>query len=239
MKKLIKRELFYFYLKRPFNFLWFYLLNLVFLLAKGLTTPQQDLPCSPDSQYTFTMAFSLLIPLFMFAFFGGMSMDEIIHKEKIKKYFESLIALSYSPLKIILSKIISLILFLYFIFTLSLFTYVLIFILSGKGFEKIFYEGKFYWLNFLVFSPLIGISILNIEALFYFILKDQRTSSFFSFFFFGIISFKILFIALASPYDFFIMFFLPIFSIISIIGSLLTIFVILKIVSPENYILGV
>ncbi|MEN3045792.1 MAG: hypothetical protein ABDH49_02205 [Candidatus Hydrothermales bacterium] len=237
MIKLIKREFIYFYLKRPFNFLWFFLLNLIFLLAKGLASPGENLPSS-DPQYTFTKAFSLLIPMFIFAFFGGMSMDEIIHKEKVKKYFESLVALSFSPLKILLSKIISLILFLYFVFIFSMFTYILLSLLSGKGFEKIFYEGKLYWLNFLLFSPLMGISILNIEALLFFILKDQRTSSFFSFVIFGIIGFIILFIALVSPYDFFMMFFLPLFSIISIIGSLLTIFFILKIIPSENYIIG-
>ncbi|MEO0306185.1 MAG: hypothetical protein ABIM78_07045, partial [candidate division WOR-3 bacterium] len=69
------------------------------------------------------------------------------------------------------------------------------------------------------------------------IFTDQRTSSLLSFLAFGFISFFILFLALASPYDFFLIFFLPIFSIVSFIGSILTIFMLLKIIPPENYLL--
>ncbi|MEO0291146.1 MAG: hypothetical protein ABIM58_04800 [candidate division WOR-3 bacterium] len=235
MKSLIKREIVYFYIKRPLNFLWLFILNMIFFSAKGLATPSDISPSSPE--YTFTKCFSLLIPLFIFAFIGGMSMDEIIHKEKVKKYFETLLAFSFSPFKILLSKIIASFIVLYSVFLFSFLFYVFLLKLSGSGFQKIFFEGKLYWINFLLFSPLLGISILNLEALFYFIFTDQRTSSLLSFFAFGFISFFILFLALASPYDFFLIFFLPIFSIVSFIGSILTIFMLLKIIPPENYLL--
>lgn len=125
MKSLIKREIVYFYIKRPLNFLWLFILNMVFFSAKGLATSSDISPSNPE--YTFTKAFSLLIPLFIFAFTGGMSMDEIIHKEKVKKYFESLFALSFSPFKILMSKILGLVLVLYSIFIFSFLFFIFLY----------------------------------------------------------------------------------------------------------------
>jgi len=234
MKELIKREIIYFYIKRPFTFLWLLFFNLIFLLAKGLTNVQEVSPSDP--QYTFTRAFSLLIPLFIFAFTGGMSMDEIIHKDKVKKYFEVLMATGFSPFKILLGKIISLVFVLYFLFILSFLLWISLLITFGTSLDKIFFEGKLFWVNFLVFSPLLGVSLLVLESFFYLIFQDQRSASIFSFLSFGFLGFFILFIALASPYDFFLIIFLPSLSFFSLIFSFLFTCLILKLTPPERYL---
>ncbi len=234
MKELIKREIRYFYIKKPLNFLWLIFLNFIFLSAKGLTGAEEILPSDPE--YTFTKAFSLLLPMFIFAFISGMSMDEIVHKDKVKKYFEVLMAAGFSPFKILLSKIISLILILYFLFIFSFFLFVFLFIFSGKPLSKVFFEGKLYFINFLIFSPLLGISLIVLQSLFYLIFKDQRSASLFSFLSFGFLGFFILFIALASPYDFFLIIFLPFFSLLSLFSSLLFTYFLLKLIPPEKYL---
>jgi len=229
MKTLIKREFVYFYLKSPLVII----LNiiLIFFILPSSTYP--IFASGPEPKGIISILDKLL-PGMIILLLGTQCLTMQFYKEKINRNIEVFLGLGFTPIKIWFCKMASIWTVIYLLYLIGILLSLIIsrFIIPSEN----LYRGDLsFYLNLFLFSPLIGLSILGLNGIFYLILDDIRIINFL------IILFVILFLFFLPQISKII----PItnilshFPILSILFTLFLVFLsftILRLVPTERYL---
>ena len=232
LKILIKREIVYFYLKKPVVIL----LSFVILMFVLPTSSYPMFYLKAKSQNT-ALILSALFPAIIIILIGQQSLWTQIYQEKVKRNIEIFLGLGFSPLKIWLAKIISMAIVNYILYLICMM--LTLFGLSIIAPINIQYLWDAIFLtNLFIISPLLGLSILGVNGMLYLLFSEVRfvnllliIVTFFFFFFFRKISGIIV---VKNMFNFVV--YHPFMVVVFMIFSIFICSTILRIVPTERYL---
>lgn len=225
---LIKREVYYFYLKKPL--IIFLTLILVLFITPSLFYPLYSLP---NDSSPLISVFHKLIPAILIILLGMQSVGTQFYAEKINRNIEVLLALGYEPIRIWLCKVISIAIVVYSLYLIGLlFSFMILSYISSK---IIPIKGAASFINLLFFSPLLGLSALGLNGVLQLILDDIRILNvlviIFSFIFLFFLPQILKIIPLTEILQYF-----PLLSLLASGFLILILFLILKKTPTEKYL---
>ncbi len=167
MKLLIKKEIHHFYLKNP----------LVVFLNIGLVlflVPTSIFPVFSIHSNISSVALGLhkIIPAMLIVLLGLQLTAVQFYGEKMNKNLEVLLALGYDPIKIWFCKIVSIWMMIYFFYLIGIsFAFVILPLISSEIMQS---KQFTFYLNLILLSPLLGLSILGLISVVQLYFEDIR-----------------------------------------------------------------